>query len=141
MSVVYYIPTDTDELLVSTMAGRGKARVIERDGKVSLCVLDERWPFAYLQVYADATVERDRDLTVDVMMAVAGRMSGQPLGEEARPYVTEMCERENRLVIRCRPYASYATPPRHLQRNDQVEQLTHWVSGVVAWDAADPPTD
>ncbi len=28
------------------MAGRGKARVIERDGKVSLCVLDERWPFA-----------------------------------------------------------------------------------------------
>src|ERR1700737_2872932 len=98
MSVVYYIPTDTDELLVSTMAGRGKTRVIERDGKVSLCVLDERWPFAYLQVYADATVERDRDLTVDVMMAVAGRMSGQPLGEEARPYVKEMSERENRVV-------------------------------------------
>src|SRR6201988_1013454 len=90
ISLVYYIPTDTDELLVSTMAGRGKARVIERDGKVSLCVLDERWPFAYLQVYADATLERDRDLTVDVMMAVAGRMSGQPLGEEARPSVTEI---------------------------------------------------
>jgi hypothetical protein len=65
MSVVYYIPTDTDELLVSTMEGRGKARVIDRDGKVSLCVLDERWPFTYLQVYADATIERDRDLTVD----------------------------------------------------------------------------
>lgn len=90
MSIVYYIPTDTDELLVSTMADRGKARIVERDGKVSLCVLDERWPFAYLQVYADATIERDRDLVVDVMMAVAGRMSGQPLGEEARPYVTEM---------------------------------------------------
>src|ERR1700704_3333702 len=60
MSVVYYIPTDTDELLVSTMEGRGKARVIGRDGKVSLCVIDERWPFAYLQVYADAVLERDR---------------------------------------------------------------------------------
>jgi PPOX class probable F420-dependent enzyme len=141
MSIVYYIPTDTDELLVSTMAGRGKARVIERDGKVSLCVLDERWPFAYLQVYADATLERDRDLTVDVMMAVAGRMSGQPLGEEARPYVKEMSERENRVVIRCRPYATYAQPPRHLYRNDQAEEVTHWVSGVVAWDAADPATD
>jgi Pyridoxamine 5'-phosphate oxidase len=69
MSVVYYIPTDTDELLVSTMAGRGKARVIERDGKVSLCVLDERWPFSYLQVYADATLEQDRDFAIDVMMA------------------------------------------------------------------------
>ena len=141
MSVVYYVPTDADELLVSTMAGRGKARVVERDGKVSLCVLDERWPFAYLQVYADATVERDRDLTVDVMMAVAGRMSGQPLGAEARPYVTEMSERENRVVTRCRPYATYAQPPRHLYRNDQAEEVTHWVSGVVAWDATDPATD
>src|ERR1700729_1431452 len=125
MSIVYYIPTDTDELLVSTMAGRGKARAIERDGKISLCVLDERWPFAYLQVYADATVERDRDLTVDVMMAVAGRVSGEPPcqrrpgprrpgggpaaggssgqrpGAGARPYIEEMSERENRVVIRC----------------------------------------
>src|ERR1700761_3516720 len=138
MSIVYYIPTDDDELLVSTMADRGKAGIAARDGKVSLCVLDERWPFAYLQVYADATVERDRDLVVDVMMAVAGRMSGEPLGEEARPYVTEMSERETRVVIRCRPYSTYAQPPRHLYRNDQAEEVTHWVSGVVAWDTEDP---
>jgi PPOX class probable F420-dependent enzyme len=139
MSIVYYIPTDAGELLVSTMAGRGKARVIERDGKVSLCILDERWPFGYLQVYADATLDQDRDLAVDVMMAVAGRMSGQPLGEEARPHIQAMSERENRVVIRCRPYTTYATPPRHLHRNDQVEQLSHWVSGIVPWDAADEP--
>src|SRR5262245_4541167 len=101
MSIVYYIPTDNDQLLVSTMAGRGKARVVERDGKVSLCILDERWPFTYLQVYADAVIDQDRDLAVDVMMAVAGRMSGQPLGEEARPHAKAMCERENRVVIRC----------------------------------------
>ena len=44
MSVVYYIPTDTDELLVSTMRDRGKAKVIARDPKVSICVLDERGP-------------------------------------------------------------------------------------------------
>src|ERR1700752_1756142 len=93
MSIVYYVPTDTDELLVSTMAGRGKARIIARDGKVSLCVLDERGPFSYLQVYADATLERDRDLTVDVMMAVAGRMSGQPPSEEAHPPVKKKNDR------------------------------------------------
>src|SRR5262245_58147290 len=90
MSVVYYIPTDSDELLVSTMAARGKARAVTRDDKVSLCVLDERWPFAYLQVYADAVIERDRDLAVDVMMAVAERMSGRKLGEEARPDIESM---------------------------------------------------
>ena len=137
MSIVYYVPTDDDELLVSTMAGRGKARAVARDGKVSLCVLDERWPFAYLQVYGDAAVEGDRDLVVDVMMAVAGRMSGQPLGEEARPAVEAMAVEENRVVIRCRPYATFAQPPRHLYRNDQEAKITHWQSATVPWGASD----
>ena len=46
-------------------------------------VLDEHWPFSCLQLYCDATVDEDPDLVVDVMMAVGGRMSGQPLGEDA----------------------------------------------------------
>ena len=48
MSVVYYVPTDEDELLVSTTAGRAKARAVRRNPKVSLCVLDERWPLVVL---------------------------------------------------------------------------------------------
>jgi PPOX class probable F420-dependent enzyme len=134
MSVVYYVPTDDDELVVSTMAGRGKAIAAARDPKVSRCVLDERWPFTYLQVYADATVEDDRDLVVDVMMHVGERMSGQPLGADARPVVEAMAEQKQRVVIRCQPYASFAQPPRHLDRNDQT---THWISGSVAWGAPD----
>jgi PPOX class probable F420-dependent enzyme len=136
MSVVYYVPTD-DELLVSTMANRGKAVAVARDPKVSLCVLDERWPFTYLQVYANATVDTDADLVVDLMMAVAERMSGERLGEEARPFVRAMAEEEERVVLRCRPYSTFAQPPRHLDRNDQAEPLTHWVSGSVPWDAPD----
>ncbi|ETB30618.1 pyridoxamine 5'-phosphate oxidase [Mycobacterium avium] len=138
MSIVYYIPTDNDELLVSTMAARGKARMVGRDGKVSLCILDERWPFAYLQVYTDATIERDHDLVVDVMMAVAGRMSGEPLPEEARPIVAAKAAEEDRVVVRCRPYATFAQPPAHLYRNDQEEEIVHWVSTTVPWDAPDP---
>ena len=138
MSIVYYVPTGDDELLVSTMAGRGKARAVLRDPKVSLCILDERWPFVYLQVYADAVLERDRELVVDVMMAGAARMSGQELGSEARPFVEEMAVKEERVVLRCRPYATFASPPRHLHHNDQVEQLTHWVSATVPWNAPDP---
>ena len=137
MSVVYYIPTDDDELLVSTMAGRSKARAVARDPKVSLCILDERWPFAYLQVYAEAAVSTDRDLVIDVMMAVAGRMSGQPLSDDARPVVASMAEQEDRVVVRCRPYATFAQPPRHLHRNDQDEEITHWVSATLPWDAPD----
>jgi hypothetical protein len=137
MSVVYYVPTDSDELLVSTMRGRAKARAAGRLGKVSLCVLDERWPFAYLQVYCDARIDDDPELITDVMMAVGGRMSGTPLPEAARPAVAEMARREDRVVIRCRPYRTFASPPRHLDRNDQEEELTHWVSGSIAWDADD----
>jgi PPOX class probable F420-dependent enzyme len=138
MSIVYYIPTDDDELLISTMADRSKARVVARDGKVSLCILDERWPFTFLQVYADAVVERDRELVVDVMMSVAGRMSGSQPGDDARPFIAEMADQENRVVIRCRPYATFATPPRHLHANDQAEQITHWTSSNIPWNAADP---
>jgi PPOX class probable F420-dependent enzyme len=140
MSVVYFVPTDDDTLLVSTMAGRSKARAIERDSKVSLCVLDERWPFVYLQVYADAVVDRDPDLVVDVMMAVAGRMSGEPLGDAARPFVEQMAVEEERVVLRCRPYSTFAQPPRHLHKNDQEERITHWVSAAIPWDAMDPAT-
>ena len=124
--------------LVSTMARRSKALAVAHDPKVSLCVLDERWPFTYLQVYADATIEHDRDLIVDVMMAVGERMSGQPLGPDARPIVEAMADDEARVVLRCQPYATFAQPPRHLHSNDQTEPLTHWISGSVPWDAPDP---
>jgi len=138
MSVVYYVPTDTDDLLVSTMRDRGKAKTVARNPKVSLCVLDERWPFSYLQVYCDAAVVEDLDLVVSVMMAVGERMSGEPIGEDARPFVEDMAKEEGRVVLRCRPYETFTTPPRHLHSNDQEEQITHWASGRVPWDAADP---
>jgi catechol 2,3-dioxygenase-like lactoylglutathione lyase family enzyme len=136
-SVVYYVPTDGGELLVSTMHARAKTKAVERLGKVSVLVLDERWPVGYLQVYCDAIVDRDPRLVVDVMMAVGERMSGEPIGEEARPFVERMAEDEGRVVLRCRPYATFATPPRHLHRNDQEDRITHWLSGSVPWTAAD----
>jgi len=138
MSVVYYVPDDAGILYVATMADRAKAKAVARLGKVSLCVLDETWPFSYLQVYCDATVETDPDLVCDVMMGVGWRMSGEALGEDARPFVDAMRVEENRVVLRCAPYATFATPPRHLHSNDQEEKLTHWLSGSVPWDAADP---
>lgn len=138
MSIVYYVPTTDDQLLVSTMAGRSKTHSVKRDGKVSICVLDENWPVSYLQVYCNAVVDTDPDLVVDVMMAVGGRMSGEALPEAARPVVQAMAEKEERVVLRCTPYETFAQPPRHLHRNDQAEAITHWVSASLPWDAPDP---
>ena len=139
MSVVYYIPSDTDELLVSTMRARGKAKAVARNPKVSVCILDEHWPSSYLQVYCNAVLDDDPDLVVDVMMAVAGRMSGDALSEDARPIVAAMAEEEERVVLRCQPYSTFAQPPRHLYENDQEERITHWRSALVPWDALDDP--
>lgn len=134
MSVVYYVPTDEDELLISSTAGRAKARAVYRDPKISLCVLDERWPFAYLQVYADAAVDRDRKLAVDVLMAVAGRMSGESPSDVTRPFFESMADEEDRVVLRCRPYQSFAQPRPQKAGN---ESLARGVSGAVPWDAPD----
>jgi PPOX class probable F420-dependent enzyme len=135
MSVVYYVPTDGDELLISTTAGRAKARAVARNPKISLCVLDERWPLVYLQVYADAVVDADPKLAVDVLMAVAGRMAGQPTSEDTRPFFESMAEEEHRVVLRCRPYETFA-PPRPVTTGE--EPVVRGVSSAVPWDASDP---
>jgi nitroimidazol reductase NimA-like FMN-containing flavoprotein (pyridoxamine 5'-phosphate oxidase superfamily) len=139
MSIVYYIPADNNDLFVATMADRAKAKAVARNGKISLCVLDETWPFAYLQVYCDAEIVDDDEALIDVMMAVGERMSGQPLAPELRPAVKAAAEEEGRVLVRCRPYATFVTPPRHLHHNDQEEPLSHWVSASMPWDAPDSP--
>ena len=121
MSIVYYVPDENGDLLVATMADRAKAKAVARNGKVSLCVLDETWPFAYLQVYCDAVIDDDEETLIDVMMAVAERMSGEPVPAELRPAVKAVAEQEGRVLVRCRPYATFVTPPRHLHSNDQQE--------------------
>jgi hypothetical protein len=138
MSIVYYVPAENNDLFVATMADRAKAKAVARNSKISLCVLDETWPFAYLQVYCDAEIVDDNEALIDVMMAVGERMSGQPLAPELRPAVKAAAEEEGRVLVRCRPYATFVTPPRHLHSNDQ-QELTHWVSASMPWDAADTP--
>jgi nitroimidazol reductase NimA-like FMN-containing flavoprotein (pyridoxamine 5'-phosphate oxidase superfamily) len=132
MSIVYYV-MDGDDLLVSTMAERAKAKAVARGGKVSLCVLDEQWPPTYLVVYCDAVVETELEPTVDVMMRIGGVMAGRDLDESVRPLVTEGARSEGRVVLRCRPYATFATPPRHVADESDLPTLTHTTSASLPW--------
>jgi PPOX class probable F420-dependent enzyme len=135
MSIVYYVVED-DQILISTMAERAKAKAVARSPKVSLCVLDEHWPPSYLQVYCDATVERDFDCVVDVMMRIAGVMAGTAMPDDVRPMVEEGARREQRVVLRLRPYATFYTPPVHVHRAEDIDEgLIHEVSASLPWDA------
>jgi len=132
MSVVYYV-VDGDDLLISTMAERAKAKAIRRTGEAALCVLDEKWPLTYLQVYGPAAVEDDLTTTVDVMMKVAEIMSGQAIPEAARPMVEAKAREERRVVIRLKPQWTVYTPPVHLYAGDDGSRMQHGLAERMAW--------
>ncbi|MEE3331736.1 MAG: pyridoxamine 5'-phosphate oxidase family protein [Myxococcota bacterium] len=132
MSIVYYT-MDGDDLLVSTMAGRAKAKAVERLGEVSICVLDEHWPLTYLVVYGKASVERDLQQTGSVMMKVGEIMSGNPIPEAARPAVEAMANREDRVVIRISPEFTFYSPPVHLNAGDDGSKLEHGYGQRLPW--------
>jgi hypothetical protein len=132
-SIVYYV-TDGDDLLVSTMGARAKAKAVERLGKVSLCVLDEQWPPTYLVVYCDAVVETEPAPVVDLMMRIAGVMAGKPMPETVRPLVEEGARREGRVALRLRPYQTFHSPPKHVHAASDVnEQLLHGLGDALPW--------
>src|SRR5690242_9003224 len=98
MSIVYYVMDGPDELLVSTMAERAKVKAVLQNPRVSIMVLDEKWPPTYVQLYCeariDATMESDPARVVDSMMALYGLMAGKALAESARANAAETAQRE-----------------------------------------------
>jgi PPOX class probable F420-dependent enzyme len=132
MTVVYYV-MDGDDILVSTMEARSKAKAVDRDPQVSLCVLDENWPPTYLQVYGTAVVERDPEQSADLLRRVVELMAGEPVPEDRRAQIAELARDEGRVVIRVRPYATFATPPRHVNDMADLDTLTHWTSSSLPW--------
>ena len=132
MTIVYYV-VEGDELLISTMAGRSKPKAVDRDGRMSLCVLDEHWPVTYLQVYGNALVDRDPDLAADVLTRVISLMAGAEVPPERQPQIAQLARDEERVVIRVRPYATFETPPRHVYQMSDIDGLSHSVSTSLPW--------
>lgn len=130
MSIVYYV-VDGDDILISTMDDRAKAKAVRKNPEVSLCVLTETWPFTYLLVYGEARVETEG--VVDLMMRIGELMSGQPLPEAARPGVEAMARKEKRVVLRVTPVSTFETPPKHLHAGDDGSKLTHSLGQTLPW--------
>jgi len=133
MTVVYYV-MDGDDILVSTMAERAKAKAVRRDPKVSICVLDEKWPPSYLLVYAHARIVADFAAVVDLRMRIAGLMAGQAIPESHRTDIAETSRREKRIMLRLTPYLTFESPPRHVYEPDDVKGLTHDLGTSLPWD-------
>ena len=132
MSVCYYV-MDGDDILVSTMIRRAKARAVGRDSRVSLCILDEHWPPTYLLVYGDAAIEQEGG--DDLLIRICELMAGQAMPESEREDLRRLAAEEGRVVVRIKPYATFETPPRHVYNPDDVKTLTHGYGASLPWDA------
>ncbi len=104
LSPVYYV-LDGDDLLVSVTQTRAKTKLIKRAGRLSLCVLDEQFPFRYLRVEGSARFENDG--AVELMLQVGEKMQGRPLPKSARPNIEERARTEQRIVLRITPESYY----------------------------------
>lgn len=137
MTVIYYV-MDGNDILISSMEGRGKTKAIRRNPKVSLCVLNEQWPLTYLLVYCDAVVEAtmdtDPEKVVDLLTQILGLMAGQAMPESVREQTRQMALTERRVQLRLRPYATFESPPRHVYSSEDVAELTHGYGQYLPWE-------
>ena len=100
LSPVFYF-MDGDEIVISTTASRVKAKAVQRNPEVSVCVLDEKMPFAYLTVFGHARVEEEG--AAEVMRRIGEAMSGSAVSEAALPAFEQRATEEGRVVIRVKP--------------------------------------
>ena len=132
MSCCYYV-MDGDDILVSTMIGRGKEKAVRRNSKVSLCVLNEKWPPTYILVYGDAKIEEKGG--DDLLIKIVELMAEQPMPEKEREDLRKLAREEGRVVIRIKPESTFETPPRHVYKPEDVKTLTHWLGASLPWNS------
>ena len=72
---------DGDDLVFATGARSVKAQAMRRDPRVSLCVDDERPPFAFVTVEGRASLSDDLDELLRFATLIGGRYMGQDRAE------------------------------------------------------------
>ena len=132
LSVVYYV-MDGDDILISTMWERGKAKAVRRNNKISLCVLDEKWPLTYLLLYCTAEIDPDIEAATEMLMRISGLMAGDRMPETVRANLRKVAVDEKRVVMRLKPYETFETPPRHVRKPEDTKDLTHWLGTTLPW--------
>jgi hypothetical protein len=78
-------------------------------------------------------LEEDFGQAVDVLRRVIDLMAEEDVTSAKLPEIERMAREENRVVIRFRPYSTFATPPRHVRKAGDIDTLTHFTSSSQPW--------
>ncbi len=77
-----WIDLDGDDVVFMTSAETIKGRSILRDGRVSLCIDDDRPPFAFVTISGTATTSTDPDELLHWGTRIGGRYMGADQADE-----------------------------------------------------------
>jgi PPOX class probable F420-dependent enzyme len=96
---IWFVLDDDGSLVFTTWHATVKARAIRRDGRISICVDDERPPFSYVRFDGVAELSDDLEQLRRFATRIGGRYMGAARAEEfgARNAV------EGELLVRVRP--------------------------------------
>ncbi|MET9494244.1 PPOX class F420-dependent oxidoreductase [Streptomyces sp. NPDC006552] len=73
---------DGDDIVFNTGKNTVKGRNLARDGRVALCVDDERPPFSFVTVQGRAELSEDPAALLDSATRIGGRYMGEDRAEE-----------------------------------------------------------
>jgi len=80
--VPVWFDLDGDDMLFVTSGASVKGRAIQREGRVALCVDDERRPYAYVTIEGRARVTEDHDEVLAWSIRLASRYVGHELAQQ-----------------------------------------------------------
>ncbi|HEY8866575.1 MAG TPA: PPOX class F420-dependent oxidoreductase [Solirubrobacteraceae bacterium] len=90
---------DGDDVIFTTHTKSVKGHAIRRDGRVALCVDDDRPPFSYVAIEGVAEVSTD----LEQMLAWATRIGGRYMGADRAEEYGRRNAVEGELLVRLRP--------------------------------------
>lgn len=96
---VWIVLDDQGSLVFTTGADTVKGRAMRRDPRVSLCVDEERAPYAYVSVEGTAEISQD----LDEMLVWATRIGGRYMGAERAEEFGRRNAVPTELLVRVRP--------------------------------------
>ena len=103
ISPVWFV-LDGDDILFTTWHDSVKGRNIVRDGRISICVDDERPPFAYVVIEGTATVSTD----MAALLTWATKIGGRYMGADQADIFGKRNAVEGGLLVRLTPTKSLA---------------------------------
>jgi PPOX class probable F420-dependent enzyme len=96
---VWFLLEDDDTIVFTTGAHTVKGHALRRDPRVSLCVDDDRPPYAYVMVEGEATLSDD----LGEVLRYATRLGARYMGDEVAEEFGRRNAVEGELLVRVRP--------------------------------------